>query len=86
MSNIIITIDNGDGATDTDLSSTTNVTPEPPKKKRKWTSSKEKNSQRKEYKADATGEKKRRDGALSAAVVFMDYAETINRKVRRNQL
>ena len=84
MSNTVITIDDGDDVTD--LSSTTNFTPEPPKKKRKWTSSKEKNSQRIEDKADAAGEKKRRDGALVAAIALMDYADTIHRKVQRNQL
>ena len=54
--------------------------------KKKLTSSKEKNSQRIQDKVDAAGEKKRRDGALSAAVALMDYVDTINRKVQRYQL
>ena len=49
--------------------------------KKKLTSSKEKNSQRTQDKVDATGEKKRRDGALSATIALMDYEDTINRKV-----
>ena len=83
MSNTVITIDEGDDVTD--LSSTTNFTPEPPKQKRKWTSSKEKNSQRIQLKVDAAGEKKRRDGALIADIELMDNADTIHLKVQRNR-
>ena len=83
MSNTVITIDEGDDVTD--LSSTTNFTPEPPKQKRKWTSGKDKNSQRIQLKIDDVGEKKRRDGSLISAIDFMDDAENIDRKVQRNK-
>ena len=76
MSNTVITIDEGDDVTD--LSITTNFTPEPPKEKRKWTSIKENNSQRIQLKFNASGQKKRRYGALIAAIELMDYADTIN--------
>ena len=83
MSNTVITIDEGYDVTD--LSSTTNFNLDPPKQKRKWTSSKEKNYQRIQLKVDAAGEKKRRDGALIAAIEIMDYADTTNQKVQRNK-
>ena len=83
ISNTVITIDEGDDVTD--LSSTTNFTPKPPKQKKKWISSKEKNLQRIQLKVDDAGEKKRRDGALIAAIELMDYADTINRKVQRDK-
>ena len=75
-SNTVITIDKGDDVTD--LSSTKNFTPEPPKQKRKWTSSKEKNSQSIQLKVDDAGEKKHRDGALIAAIDLMDSADTVS--------
>ena len=78
----VITIDEVDDVTD--LSSATN-TQDSPKPKRKWTSSKEKNSQRIELKVDAAGRKRRRDDALSAGVALLDYADTINRKIGRNR-
>ena len=78
----VITIDEVDDVTD--LSSATN-TQDSPKPKRKWTSSKEKNSQRIELKVDAAGRKRRRDDALSAGVALLDYTDTINRKIERNR-
>ena len=76
MSNTVITIDEGDDVTD--LSSTKYFTPEPPKQKRKWNLSKEKNQQRTQLKVDAAGEKKRRYGTLIAAIELMDNADIIN--------
>ena len=83
MSNTVITIDKVYDSTD--LSSATNFTPDPPKQKRKWTSGKDKNSQRIQLKIDDVGEKKRRDGSLISAIDFMDDADNIDRKVQRNK-
>ena len=66
----MIKIDEGDDVTN--LFSTTNFILEPPKQKRKWTSSKEKNLQRIQLKFDAAGEKKRIYGALISAIDLMD--------------
>ena len=82
MSNTVITIDEGDDVTD--LSSTTDFTPEPPKQKNKWTSSKENNLQRIQIKVNDAGEKKRIDGVLISDIELMDQADTIHLKVQRN--
>ena len=76
MSNTVIIINEGDGVTD--LSITTNFNLVPPKQKKKWTSSKENNSQRIQIKVDAAGEKKRIYGTLIAAIELMNYTDTIN--------
>ena len=83
MSNTVIIINEGDGVTD--LSITTNFNLVPPKQKRKWTSSKEKNLQTIKLKVDAAGEKKLIYGALVAAIELINYTDTINRKVQRNK-
>ena len=83
MSNTVIPIDDGNDATD--MSSTTHFTLDSNRSKRKRNLSKETNVQRVELKVIAEERKKRQDESLCAAVVLMDYTDTIEYKVRINR-
>ena len=75
MNNIVITINDSDDVTD--LSSTTNPPPNPPKLKRKWTPNKEKNMQQIQLNMNTAAQKTRRDVALTKAVALLDYVDII---------